>query len=136
MSQALDITPEKKSRGRPKGSRNKPIEERERIKKMEAPRPEPPTRFTGPAARIIALRHAERAISRLAHLMEKAESEAAQVSACKEILDRAYGKAPQAITGEDGGPIQNEVIVRIIEAGIGARHPASVAALGDPDDEI
>jgi hypothetical protein len=130
----LEIAQEKKSRGRPKGSRNRPLEERERIKKQEAPRPEPPTRFTGPAARVIALRHAERAIGRLARLMDEADTDTAKISACKEILDRAYGKAPQAITGEDGGPIQNEVIVRIIEAGIGARHPASIAAIGDTDD--
>ena len=135
MSQALDITPEKKGRGRPKGSKNKPPELRREKPVMETmPRSEPPARMTGPAARIIALRHAERAIGRLAHLMEKADSSAAQVSACKEILDRAYGKAPQAITGDDGGPIQNEVIIRIIEAGIGARHPAAVAAIGHSDD--
>lgn len=117
----LDIPSEKTRNvgGRPKGVKNKP-------KQYGA----------ADAARIYALRHAERAISRLAHLMDKAENEQAQISACKEILDRAYGKAPQAITGEDGGPIRNEVIVRIIEAGIGARHPASTAAIGDADDEI
>ena len=33
------------------------------------------------------------------------QSETARISACKEILDRAYGKSPQAVTGEDGeGP--------------------------------
>jgi hypothetical protein len=88
------------------------------------------------AARVYALRHAEMAVRRLAILAEKAESEAAAVSACKEILDRAYGKAPQAIVGEDGGPIRNEVIVRIIEAGIGARHPSTAAAIGYSDDEV
>jgi len=42
-----------------------------------------------------AREHGAAAITRLAHLMVKAESEAAQVAACKEILDRGYGKAPQ-----------------------------------------
>lgn len=35
----------------------------------------------------------------------KAESEQVRLSAINLILDRAYGKAPQAFTGEDGGPI-------------------------------
>lgn len=39
------------------------------------------------------------------------ESEAARVSAIKEILDRAYGKAPQAITGEDGGAIKQAITI-------------------------
>lgn len=26
--------------------------------------------------------------------------------ACKEVLDRAYGKPTQALTGEDGGPLK------------------------------
>lgn len=37
------------------------------------------------------------AIRELARLSTKAESETARVSAIKELLDRAYGKAPQAI---------------------------------------
>ena len=37
----------------------------------------------------------------------KAQSEQAQIAACKEILDRGYGKAAQPLTGEGGeGPIQ------------------------------
>lgn len=45
------------------------------------------------------------AIERLAVLMAKAESEAAQVAACKEILDRAYGKSAQPLTGDPNNPI-------------------------------
>lgn len=61
----------------------------------------------------IAREHGAVAIERLAHLMMNAESEAAQVAAAKEILDRAYGKAPQALTGEDGeGPIRQVIEVR------------------------
>ena len=58
--------------------------------------------------KMLASVHAPEAIKRLAHIMMKGESEAAQVAAAKEILDRAYGKAPQAITGEDGeGPVKH-----------------------------
>ncbi len=58
-----------------------------------------------------ARKHGAAAIDRLAHLMMNAESEAAQVAAAKEILDRAYGKAPQALTGDDG----EEPIRQVIE---------------------
>lgn len=50
--------------------------------------------------RALAQKHGPEAIKRLATLMKSAESEQAQVSACKEILDRAYGKAPQHNTNE------------------------------------
>ena len=33
-----------------------------------------------------------------------AESEQAQLGALRELLDRGFGRAPQAITGEDGAP--------------------------------
>lgn len=49
----------------------------------------------------LAQKHGADAIKRLAHLMTKAESEQAQVAACKELLDRAYGKPTQAIIGDD-----------------------------------
>ena len=72
--------------GRPAGSRNK-------------------TTLSG---RALAIRHAQAAMTKLAKIAIEGESEAAQVAACKEILDRAYGKAPQALTGEDGsGPIKH-----------------------------
>lgn len=45
----------------------------------------------------LAQSHAPAAIARLAFLAEKAESEAASVAACNSLLDRAYGKAPQAV---------------------------------------
>jgi len=55
----------------------------------------------------IARKHGADAIKRLAHLMTKAESEQAQVAACKELLDRAYGKPAQAIIGdEDEAPVK------------------------------
>lgn len=41
-------------------------------------------------------------------LLELAEGEDGKVavSAIREYHDRAYGKSPQAITGEDGGPLK------------------------------
>lgn len=54
----------------------------------------------------LAQKYGADAIKRLAHLMQKAESEQAQVAACKELLDRAYGKPAQAIVGDDEAPIK------------------------------
>ena len=59
----------------------------------------------------LAGKYAPAALKELARLSTEAESEQARVSACKEILDRAYGKAPQAITGDDGGPIETKIIL-------------------------
>lgn len=54
--------------------------------------------------------HAEIALKTLVEIAQKGESESARVSAANAILDRAYGKAPQAMThsGPDGGPIKTE----------------------------
>lgn len=49
----------------------------------------------------LAQKHGPAAIAQLAYLMEKAEAEAARVAACREILDRAYGKATQLVAGDD-----------------------------------
>lgn len=52
--------------------------------------------------------HAPKAIKELARLATASESDAARVSAIKELLDRGFGRAPQAHTGEDGdGPIKH-----------------------------
>ena len=50
----------------------------------------------------LAGQYTEAAIKRLAHLALHAQSEAAQVAACKELLDRRWGRPSQAITGPDG----------------------------------
>ena len=47
--------------------------------------------------RALAQKYTDRAIKRLAHLVENAESEAAQVAAIRELLDRAYGKSKQPL---------------------------------------
>lgn len=59
----------------------------------------------------VARLHGVDAVNRLAHLMMHADSEAAQVAAANSLLDRGYGKAAQALTGEDGGAI--EVIAKL-----------------------
>lgn len=50
--------------------------------------------------------YGEKALEVLANLMISGEAESTRIAAAKEILDRAYGKAPQAITGEDGGVLK------------------------------
>lgn len=59
----------------------------------------------------LAGKHTLTVVNELARLATKAESEAARVAAIKELLDRAYGKPAQALTGEDGGAI--EVIAKL-----------------------
>ena len=51
--------------------------------------------------------HAEMALRTLADIAKSGESEAARVSAANAILDRGYGKPPQALqhSGKDGGDI-------------------------------
>ena len=55
--------------------------------------------------RAAARLHADDALGELSRIMKHGQSETARIAACKEILDRAYGKSPQAMTGEGGeGP--------------------------------
>lgn len=58
----------------------------------------------------VAQLHGEAAITRLVHLMTKGKSERAQVAACKELLDRGYGKPTQTLASEDGKPLMQPVI--------------------------
>lgn len=61
-----------------------------------------------------ARQHAPEVLMRLVAIVKGGEGigPAAQVAAAREILDRAYGKAPQALTigGEPGGQPIREVI--------------------------
>jgi hypothetical protein len=45
--------------------------------------------------------YTEAALEELARLATHAKSEAARVAACRELLDRGHGKAPQGITLAD-----------------------------------
>jgi len=63
--------------------------------------------------RSLARKHTESCIRSLATIAAKGESESARVAAIGVLLDRGWGKAPQAHTGENGeGDIR--VIVRHI----------------------
>jgi len=54
----------------------------------------------------LARAHTVSAINVLAGVMNEPEApHAARVAAANSLLDRGWGKAPQAITGEDGGPL-------------------------------
>lgn len=59
----------------------------------------------------LAGQYSEAAMTELARLATKAESENARVSAIKELLDRAYGRPAQAVLhgGHDGGAIKHIV---------------------------
>lgn len=66
----------------------------------------------------MARMHAPDALAELARLARGAESEAARVAACREILDRAYGKAPQAIVGDPDAPVEHritEIRIRVVD---------------------
>ena len=54
----------------------------------------------------LAQQYTEDAIEALVSIMQGAKQPpAARVAAAKELLDRGHGRAPQAITGADGGDL-------------------------------
>lgn len=59
----------------------------------------------------LARSHTDTALGILVQVAQSGESEGARVSADNAILDRGYGKPPQAVQhgGEDGGPIEHHV---------------------------
>lgn len=68
------------------------------------------TREAGATISEMAREYTRDALMALVVIAQSGESEAARVSAANALLDRGYGKAPQAIehTGKNGGPIQTE----------------------------
>lgn len=63
--------------------------------------------------RDLARKHGPDAIRRLVELSRSSNGQVS-VAACREILDRAYGKAAQPQTGEDGeGPVEIVLVSRI-----------------------
>lgn len=44
------------------------------------------------------------------HVLGKNKLSSTQVNSAKYLIDQAIGKAPQPLTGEDGGPIVLEVV--------------------------
>lgn len=81
--------------GRPKGAKDKS------------------TREAGATIAELARSHAETAIAVLVQVARASESDAARVSAANAVLDRGYGKPPQAVehAGKDGEPIKLDVAV-------------------------
>jgi hypothetical protein len=65
----------------------------------------------------LAYEHVPKALKKLAYLAEYGESDAVKVSACKELLDRAIGKAIQPHAGEGGeGPVIVQVMTGVPRA--------------------
>lgn len=63
----------------------------------------------------IAREYTTEAVEALVGIIRDSDSDAAKVSAAKEILDRGYGKASMVLTGdEDGGPIRAVTEIRLI----------------------
>lgn len=62
----------------------------------------------------LAKEHVPAALSTLVDIATNGESESARVSAANAIIDRAYGKPPQALehTGAAGGPIETADVSR------------------------
>lgn len=57
--------------------------------------------------RDIARQYTSEGIERLMQIIRSSDSDAAVVSAIKELLDRGHGKATQVLAGDaDGGPIK------------------------------
>lgn len=69
-------------------------------------KPGTPNKSTA-AIKALAQEHAETVIVELARLAIESESDAARVAAIKELLDRGFGKSPQAIVGDDDAPPVN-----------------------------
>lgn len=61
----------------------------------------------------MAAEYGPEALEALVSIATTSTSDQARVAACKEILDRAYGKSPQALTGADGGAIKTEGVIRL-----------------------
>jgi hypothetical protein len=73
------------------------------------------------SVRALAQEHTPEALEKLVHLMRHAESEAAQIAAIRELLDRAHGRPTQPLAGEDGGPVAIPAIrVEFVSPGAGA----------------
>lgn len=75
--------------------------------------PQSPVAQGSTGIRQMAAEYAPAALDALSQIVTRGISESARVSAAVALLDRAYGKPAQAITGEDGGPIEMSVVSRL-----------------------
>jgi len=71
----------------------------------------------------LAQQHGPAAIARLVELMNQTEFLAVARAAASELLDRAYGKPPQAVVGADEGPVKM-VLSWLPREGIDGEEPA------------
>lgn len=84
--------------------------------------------------RSLARTHTESSIRTLANIAARSESDAARVLAANSLLDRGWGKPPQAHTGEDGVGDIRITIRHIME---GTSLPVrTVPAIDRPRDTI
>lgn len=82
--------------------------------------------------RSLARAHTETCIRSLAGIAVNGESEAARVAAINSLLDRGWGKPPQAHTGEDG---EGDIRITIRHIMEGTALPArTVQAIEEPKD--
>jgi hypothetical protein len=59
----------------------------------------------------LAKKHTPEVMKTLVHLMRHAEGEATRLGACRELLDRGWGKSPMVLAGTGGvGPA--ELLIR------------------------
>ena len=94
-----------------------------------------PSGKTHPAVDLksIARIHTESAIRTLAAIMAQAKQPAgARVIAAQTLLDRGWGKAPQQLTGEDGGDIR--ITIRQILANAVETEPKLIENEDEQDD--
>lgn len=86
-------------------------------KREGAGRPVGSPNKTTSTLRELAREHTEEALATLLTVMGDSDSDAAKVSAAKEILDRGYGKSRTVLSGdEDGNPV--ELIHKIVLEGV------------------
>lgn len=66
--------------------------------------------------RDLAKSYAPECVKELARLAKEAESEQARVGAIKEILDRAYGKSTQPVSGDPDNPlIPTKITIELVQ---------------------
>lgn len=87
--------------------------------------------------RSLARSHTEAALRTLAGIAAQSENDSARVMACNSLLDRGWGKAPQAITGENGEGNIRILIRHIMDGGKREQDHALLidATANDDDDE-
>jgi hypothetical protein len=75
----------------------------------------------------LAQQHCEAAIIELATILTTSESHQARIAAAKELLDRGYGKATQAVemSGPHGGPVESITRVELVALDGDDTDPAS-----------